>query len=172
MRVDFAYSGSILQSRSEEINRNIMAFYRAELFLNDDYAIILHNVSLLTQKREPSPRTHVLVRSVPAPKEAATSLADSSGIPRNVTIPLGGIPHSFYTGFAGVPESGLLFHSGTHVQLLLTNYPRCLTDESLVLSVASSVGSIEIPIQFRYSPLMEQICIRNFSLATSAYLYE
>ena len=172
MRVDFAYSGNIQQSRSDEINRNIMAFYRAELFLNDDYAIVLHNVSLLTQKREPSPRAHVLVRSVPAPKEAASSLADSSAIPRNVTIPLGGIPHSFYTGFAGVPESGLLFHSGTHVQLLLTNYPRCLTDESLVLSVASSVGSIEIPIQFRYSPLMEQICIRNFSLATSAYLYE
>lgn len=170
--MDFAYSGNIQQSRSDEINRNIMAFYRAELFLNDDYAIVLHNVSLLTQKREPSPRAHVLVRSVPAPKEAASSLADSSAIPRNVTIPLGGIPHSFYTGFAGVPESGLLFHSGTHVQLLLTNYPRCLTDESLVLSVASSVGSIEIPIQFRYSPLMEQICIRNFSLATSAYLYE
>ena len=170
--MDFAYSGNIQQSRSEEINRNIMAFYRAELFLNDDYAIVLHNVSLLTQKREPSPRAHVLVRSVPAPKETASSLADSSAIPRNVTIPLGGIPHSFYTGFAGVPESGLLFHSGTHVQLLLTNYPRCLTDESLVLSVASSVGSIEIPIQFRYSPLMEQICIRNFSLATSAYLYE
>ena len=172
MRVDFAYSGNIQQSRSDEINRSIMAFYRAELFLNDDYAIVLHNVSLLTQKREPSPRAHVLVRSVPAPKEASTSLADSSAVPRNVTIPLGGIPHSFYTGFAGVPESGLLFHSGTHVQLLLTNYPRCLTDESLVLSVASSVGSIEIPIQFRYSPLMEQICIRNFSLATSAYLYE
>lgn len=170
--MDFAYSGNIQQSRSDEINRNIMAFYRAELFLNDDYAIVLHNVSLLTQKREPSPRAHVLVRSVPAPKEATSSLADSSAIPRNVTIPLGGIPHSFYTGFAGVPESGLLFHSGTHVQLLLTNYPRCLTDESLVLSVASSVGSIEIPIQFRYSPLMEQICIRNFSLATSAYLYE
>lgn len=170
--MDFAYSGNIQQSRSDEINRNIMAFYRAELFLNDDYAIVLHNVSLLTQKREPSPRAHVLVRSVPAPKEATTSLADSSAVPRNVTIPLGGIPHSFYTGFAGVPESGLLFHSGTHVQLLLTNYPRCLTDESLVLSVASSVGSIEIPIQFRYSPLMEQICIRNFSLATSAYLYE
>ena len=170
--MDFAYSGNIQQSRSDEINRNIMAFYRAELFLNDDYAIVLHNVSLLTQKREPSPRAHVLVRSVPAPKEASTSLADSSAVPRNVTIPLGGIPHSFYTGFAGVPESGLLFHSGTHVQLLLTNYPRCLTDESLVLSVASSVGSIEIPIQFRYSPLMEQICIRNFSLATSAYLYE
>lgn len=170
--MDFAYSGNIQQSRSDEINRNIMAFYRAELFLNDDYAIVLHNVSLLTQKREPSPRAHVLVRSVPAPKEATTSLADSSAFPRNVTIPLGGIPHSFYTGFAGVPESGLLFHSGTHVQLLLTNYPRCLTDESLVLSVASSVGSIEIPIQFRYSPLMEQICIRNFSLATSAYLYE
>lgn len=170
----FTYAGSIAQSRSEEINRSIMTFCRVELFAADDHSIVIHNLSLLTSARLPSPRSHILVRtsSVPAAKVEAGPVADTSATVRNVTIPLGGIPHSAYAGFAPLPEGGVLLHAGVQLQLLLTNYPRCATEEQLVLQVASSVGEAAFPVHFRYSPLMEQICIRNFSLATSAYLFE
>lgn len=151
-----------------------MAFYRVELFAADDYSITIHNVSLLASGRMPSPRSHILVRtnSVPAAKVESGPVTDTSAVPRNITIPLGGIPHSFYAGFAPLPATGVLLHPGVQLQLLLTNYPRCATEEKLTLRVTSSVGEVEIPVHFRYSPLMEQICIRNFSLATSAYLFE
>ena len=170
----FSYAGSIAQSRSEEINRSIMTFCRVELFVADDHSIVIHNLSLLTSARLPSPRSHILVRtsSVPAAKVEMGPFTDTSATVRNVTIPLGGIPHSAYSGFAPLPEGGLLLHAGVQLQLLLTNYPRCATDEQLILQVASSVGEATFPVHFRYSPLMEQICIRNFSLATSAYLFE
>lgn len=170
----FSYAGSIAQSRSEEINRSIMTFCRVELFVADDHSIVIHNLSLLTSARLPSPRSHILVRtsSVPAAKVEMGPFTDTSATVRNVTIPLGGIPHSAYAGFAPLPEGGVLLHAGVQLQLLLTNYPRCATDEQLILQVASSVGEATFPVHFRYSPLMEQICIRNFSLATSAYLFE
>ena len=116
----FSYAGSIAQSRSEEINRSIMTFCRVELFVADDHSIVIHNLSLLTSARLPSPRSHILVRtsSVPAAKVEMGPFTDTSATVRNVTIPLGGIPHSAYAGFAPLPEGGVLLHAGVQLQLL------------------------------------------------------
>ena len=135
LRLSVKYSGLAAQSRDDEINRNIMSYYRIEVSLRRDYTLRLMNVTLLTEEEKGTARSHVIVKhgSFLSAEKRAGGPTDNKT--RELTIPHTGIPRQLLSGFGEFPRDGIVLNGDSHVTLLLTNYPLCLPSESLILRV-------------------------------------
>ena len=121
-----------------------------ELLLAREYTVQIYNVSLVTLSHQSSPRAHVVVRLVEASHSTSASYRKTDEEHRLINIPLGGITNSIPSSYGYISPSGLVFHNGLHLQILLSNYPSCSPTENLLLVVNSSVGINEYSIHFTY----------------------